>query len=224
MNIASIPDRAQMLKTVVASLYNQCDELNLMLNGYTAPPEWVAFFDKRKLHTYLLDNSLGDGAKFLHADEGYILTCDDDLAYPSDYAARMCIAARDYNGITSLHGKKIIDLPMTLYHGKKHLQGYRCIGYVAEDVQVDIPGTGVMCYHTDRFKPDLTRFERRNMADVWIAIQAREQQVPIIVLAHELDYLTYLNPKGTIWEANCTNEEMDAFMCLQLNKVFHAGG
>jgi len=198
--IASIPERAQMLKKTVESLYPQVDELNVMLNNYSYIPPWL---EKENINVVELDNSKGDGAKFygLENKEGFIFTCDDDLIYPTDYVHEMTMKLYDYkiSAILTNHGRVMNDKPVTsIYMDRKAT--YHCLETVTDEVHLDIGGTGVMAFHTRYFRPDYNKILIKNMADVWIAKFAHEQGCKIVMNPHHKDWLTYQHPDWTIWD------------------------
>ena len=58
----------------------------------------------------------------------------------------------------------------------------------------------LMAFHTDHFKVNYNKFFSANMADIWLAKQAWEQDVKIICLDHEAGYIKYQYPQNTIWD------------------------
>ena len=196
--IASIPEREQMLERTVRSLRNQVDEIRVSLNDYKHIPKFLS-----KNECIILDNSMGDAAKYYFADQfkGYILTCDDDLIYPPNYVNYMIRATERYNECAvTLHGR---DYSRPVIGFQQAFKGYPCLGDVLEDIEVDVGGDGVMCWHTDYLKVKFEDFKSKNMSQLWFAKLCIEQQVPIICLAHKEGYLKYQYPTWTIWdEAN----------------------
>lgn len=199
--IASIPARRHMLRQTVESLRPQVDRIFVSLNGYPDTPDFLQ--PGEYIH---LDNSTGDAAKFYNVENisGYLLTCDDDLVYPPGYVQYMISNLHKYNAITTLHGK-IYPRPVTRF--VDFTTNVRCLFNWSEDIQVDVPGTGVTCLHTDMIDIRYSDFKIRNMADIWLAQLAHLQNVKIMALAHPADYLTYLQPAETIY----TEEKQKGF-------------
>ena len=183
---------------VVNSLTPQSDKIYVALNGYTEIPERLR--NMSNVECVIMDNSLGDGAKFSFVDKAdeYYFSCDDDLRYPKDYCAYMISKIKQYNSIVSLHGRRFDKRPIVSYRRSFSLN-YHCLHTYHEDVELHVGGTGVMAFDVRRFKPDNTKFKQKNMSDIWVAKQAHEQKVPIMGVAHKNTYLTYLNPQETIW-------------------------
>lgn len=199
IGLASLPERKDSLKKVFDSLTNQADNIFVVLNyGQVEAPEWIADY-KNVIWTYG-DNLLGACHKFQMAEhsKGYFFGCDDDLVYPFDYVEYMRQGVDQYNGLVSLHGKKYLS-PVTSF---KNWEGnYRCLNTVSEDVKVNVIGSGVCAFHTDRLKITMDAFKKKNMSDIYLSKQATEQGVPMIVLEHPINYLTYLPQTKTIWNS-----------------------
>ena len=88
IGIASLPERVECLRDTVNSLLPQVDKIIVGLNNYTKVPN---FLNHPKIEAYLLDNSLGDAAKFYKVGDykdSYYLSCDDDLIYPVNDTAQ----------------------------------------------------------------------------------------------------------------------------------------
>lgn len=197
VQIATLPDREVMLWQTVQSLYNQVDEIYVMLNGHTDIPKIPDACDK--IRYVKLRNERMDGAKFYDAEyrEGYVFTVDDDLAMPEGYVSLLKSKVDKYQGACSLHGK-IYPRPPVDFRRTKTV--YRCLGTVNSDIRIDLIGTGCMAYHTDLIKVKYDDFPIGGLADVWYSKLAWEQRVPMWVIAHNTGYLTYLNPTNTIWQ------------------------
>jgi len=196
--IASVPARVETLQKTVASLIDQVDMLFVALNGYKEVPSFLT--NDRKIVCALMDNSLGDAAKFYDVDQrsGYFLTCDDDLIYPEGYVGYMIDGIKQHGGIVSLLGKRYDTRPINSYRS-----GYtyiaRCLVAVKLPSEVHVGGTGVMAFHTDSLKVTIEDFLRPNMADLWIAKLAHEQGVKITALPHPKRYVSHVRYSRRIW-------------------------
>jgi hypothetical protein len=205
--IATIPSRKDLLIQTVYSLVSQVDLVKVMLNNYKEVPEELQGHDK--ILAILRKNQKGDAEKFLGNEKGYIFHCDDDLAYPETYIEDMIQGIKDYGCIVTLHGKTFGKKPVESYF-RNYSFAYRCLGEVQEDVYVDVPGSGVLAYHTDFFNVDYDRIDKANMGDIWVAKFAKEQGVKMVLLKHSAmkdaknpdGYLRYLWPDSetTLWK------------------------
>jgi len=204
VGIASLPERQEHLILVVNSLLPQVDKVYIALNNYSHIPQQLQ--DNPKISATICDNSLGDGAKFLHVDriDGMYFSCDDDIIYPANYCGYMESKAKQYGCIVTLHGRRY-DKPI-LKSRRSFTLNYHCLHTYKEDMELHLGGTGVMCFDTSVFRPAISRFLEPNMADIWVAKQANEQGIRIMGVAHKNTYLRYLHQNKTIW-TTCTPEK-----------------
>ena len=198
VQIASIPTREEHLELTINSLIDQCDSMFVALNDYDHVPTYIE--GNKKIKYKLMDNSLGDGAKFYntHKLDGYILTCDDDLQYPPTYVSDMIRGLELHGGIVTILGKRYAKRPINSF-GRGYTSLFSCLMRVQDDYEVDVPGTGVMAWHSDTIKINPYLFPRKNMADVWVAKLAHEQNIKITVLAHRKGYVKYKMHSWRIW-------------------------
>lgn len=211
--VASIPGRVETLKLTVASLLPQTDMIFVALNGYEEVPDFLT--DDRKIAYALMDNSLGDAAKFYDADQrnGYLLTCDDDLIYPQGYVGYMINGVKQHGGIVSLLGKRYDKRPIASSRSG-YTALYRCLTRVNGDHEVHLGGTGAMALHTDSIKLTMENFPKPNMADIWVAKAAHEQGVKITALGHPARYVEHKRYSRRIW---ITERHNDAYQTEVLN-------
>jgi hypothetical protein len=196
VQIATLPDREAMLWQTVKSLYQQADAFYIMLNGHTEEPRIPD--PSGKIRYELLDNSLGDAAKFKDVEkrDGYFFAIDDDLIAPNSYIEYLKRGIDKYNGLVSLHGRNYPPNPTF----KKWVGNYRCLNTVPHNVNVNFIGSGCCGFHTDRLKLKLSDFPTKNMADCYLSRAAYLQGIPMVVLAHKQGYLQYMSPPTTIWD------------------------
>jgi hypothetical protein len=196
--IASIKGRDRALKIVVERILPQVDYLFVALNNYTSIPPWLAH---RRIHVDVLDNSLGDAAKHLHADEynGYGLSLDDDLLVKRDYVINLIKGIDKYGCVVGYHGRKY---PRPVVDFKEWIGNYGCLRTVAWDIDVDILGDGCCGYQTSRLKLSISDFKSANKGDLWLSKTAHDQNVPMVVLQHRKGDILYLKPQTpTIWRS-----------------------
>ena len=226
VNMATLPERQYFASRAIHSLLPQCDVLNVVLNNYAKIPDWMAHLPK--VNPVLGDNSLGDAMRYMIPHEpGYFFTVDDDLIYHKTYVADMVLGIEKYErlAIVTLHGRNLKPGKRTgFYDPANRLDVHRCLMDVPVDVRVEFGGTGVMAWHTDTFTFDVSKVERKNMADIWVGIQAYQARVPIMVLAHEHGYLTYNLPQDrwTIHGAEHGNPDTAAYQAHIINKYMRS--
>lgn len=191
--IASIPSRERALERTVESLLPQVDRIVVALNGYAQLPQFLV----RPEIGVITSPDRGDAGKYETVErcDGYYLSCDDDLIYPPDYAARLitAIEERDRRAVCGFHGGIYTPPYQDPLADRRTL---RCLGTVERDQTVDLLGTGALGFHTDTLPVWPGLFRHPNMADVWFAVHARRMGVELVCLAHQEGWLEDINPGG----------------------------
>jgi hypothetical protein len=200
VGIASLPERIECLKDTIDSLYNQVDEIIVGLNNYKVIPD---FLKKEKIKSFLLDNSLGDAAKFYKIDEYkncYYYACDDDIIYPNNFCEILEKKLEIYKGIIGLHGV-VIKKPVKSYYKDRIV--YHGFSPLNKDVEVDLVATSSCLIDTSILKISLNDFQIPNMADIWLGDLAKKQNVKSIAISRGNNWLMYspkMKDKWTIYD------------------------
>lgn len=185
--MATIPQRKESLKKVVDSIIDQVHELHIYLNNYGNTIPDFLYHPRITLHK---KKDMGDIGKFFtaHKHHGYFFSIDDDIIYPPNYVNDMIGRLEEFDRkyIITMHGANVGNVKRSFY-GEK--ETFHCKYFVKTDVVVDVGGTGVMCFHTDTFCPDILKFDNPNMSDIYVGIQAKQKKVPIVVLKHKEGYI-----------------------------------
>lgn len=192
-SLTTLFERQDSLKDTVKSLLPQVDKLNVYLHGYTEMPQFLKH-PKIEVAFDLEHGDRGDIDKLAWIDEvkGYHLICDDDLIYPKDYVKKMVEGINKYDkkAIVSFHGIVVKQLPIASYYQDRDV--YPCLVTVLENAEADLPGTGVMGYHSDcGFNKADFRDCVPNMLDIHVGIWAKENNVPVYALAHPTGWIKH---------------------------------
>lgn len=150
----------------------------------------------------------GDKMKFKDMRDGYFFPCDDDLLYPEDYTEKMIAKLNEYDNkvIVTCMGRILHSQPIEKYYRNASIEKFSCLNKVEKDIFVHIGGTGVMAFHTDYFRPDYTEFKNGFMSDIWLALQAQKKKIPILVMAHDANWIIQQETSGGIYEAYKDND------------------
>ena len=112
-NLASHADRGQQLRTTVATIAPQVEQLNICLNGHGRIPDWLAVYPQ--VHAVIPDEDLGDAGRFLFdakpGDDVFLLK--DHITYPADYVART--QARRDSVVAYLYEDCVVGYHGTIY-------------------------------------------------------------------------------------------------------------
>ena len=94
---------------------------------------------------------------------------------------------------------------------KDHLSVYRCLDDVASEEFIHIGGTGVMAFHTNTVKINFGYLKTPNMADIWVGLYAKENDIPIRVVPHKAGWIKYSNKfdqNQTIYRKSKNNDQI----------------
>lgn len=224
-SLTTIKEREESLKDTVASLLPQVDKLNVYLHGYTEMPQ---FLKNKKIEVAfdLEHGDHGDIDKTAWCDEvkGYHLLCDDDLIYPPDYAQQLVKALKKYKNkpIVSFHGSILKRLPIARYYSDRTV--YPCLGNVQRDQEMSIIGTGTLAYHSSigMDKIDL-KDKLPNMLDIHISFWAKENKIPLYVIAHEegwIKHSTKVDMNKTIFAIHSRNDFIHTTLINSRSELF----
>jgi len=201
VGMATIPEREDLLKEVVSSIIDQCDELHIYFNNYKSIPE--QFKNNDKIFCYDSEKEsgdIGDTGKFygLQNKDGYLFTIDDDLIYPKNYISTMIEGIKKYNTPVTMHGRIMNEPPIESYYKGGAKENFNYDIEVEEDQSVHICGTGCFGWHSDIIKFDIKDFENKNMSDIYASIKIHKHGLYLYVLAHKDCYIIENNKVNQI--------------------------
>jgi len=190
VKIASIPDRIKQLEQTIYQFLMQADKIEVYLNNYAAIPQFL-IHNKIQVFTSAEHGDRGDIGKFFQIEHasGYVLTIDDDLIYPDDYVQKITHKIDLYHrkSFICVHANRLPQSTLISYYQDKI--GIHFEKGLENDVQVDIPGTGTLGFHTDLIKLTSDIFIKPNMTDLWLAIYAKNKGIPIICIERTNNWL-----------------------------------
>lgn len=208
VNIATQKSRKDILPKCLNSLLGQSvpfDVIRVYCNDYERDDiEGVEFY---------WGEDLTDRAKFHFVRPGEIyFTCDDDLLYPPDYVETTLSHLKKYpSSVITYHGRKLQGKGLNYYFG--HTQ-YHCLGNVDLDTLIDIPGSGVSAFNTDRFIPEIGNDDK--MADVLLGLEAAKKGVSVVCAKHTMWWFKSLSSKGGIYEEQNRKCERQGELCDEI--------
>lgn len=221
--VASIPERISQLETTVKCFLKHVDKLEVYLNNYPSTP---SFLREPKIQVFTSQKSgdKGDIGKFYQVDSavGYVLTLDDDLIYPEDYVDKMVEKIDHYQkkAFICVHANLLPKHQLSSYYQDK--VGVHFERKLERDTQVHIPGTGTLGFHTDGIKLSQSIFLVPNMTDIWLAVYAQENKIPIISIERQDNWLLQARGKEfnrSIYQSSYKN---DTYQTELLNKIFNS--
>tara|TARA_R110000868_G_scaffold396846_2_gene669210 strand:- start:8350 stop:9048 length:699 start_codon:yes stop_codon:yes gene_type:complete len=221
-SMASIPTRAESLQSAVDSLVNQVDELVIYLNDWLEIP---GFLKNRKIRILKGDN-LGDTGKFygVQSVDGFVFTVDDDLIYPVNSVEEMIEKIDQYDRLAfvCVHGNLIPKEPIKSYYGEK--KGVHFSKELKADTRVDVPGTGTLAYHSSLYRADISDFERKNMTDIWLYKIAKCQNIPVISIARQDQWIKLYSPACLSESIYQASHKDDWYQTSVINQIINQPG
>jgi len=202
IGLASIPERISLLERTLESLYPQADMIHVYLDGYTHIPIWL---NRAKIRAYLASRhgDFGGPGKFLKTTtaDGYFLSCDDDLIYPTDYVEKMtkCLDSYPDKTCVGVHGA-ILRPPISNYfNNRKMLHFFWKLQF---DTPVHVLGTGTLCFRPEHVKIEPFMFEAKEKSDIIVARELMRQKTKRICIAR---------PQGWIKEQELPHKDSRIF-------------
>ena len=173
--MASLRERSALFQKTVASLADQLDELHVVF-----------------------EHERGDAGKFAtpRPDRAFVLTVDDDILYPPDYAETMVAALERYErrAAIGVHGACLLPDFRSYY---KSRSVYHCRSALTSDAPCHILGTGTLAYYTGAYPgPQLSDFPVKNMADIWFAVHAERSGIQRYAIARTADWIVPQDVSG----------------------------
>ena len=207
--MATIPSRSKNLHKVINSIIDQIDHLYVHLN-YDVDNEipQVLYNSKITITHSKDDGDLGASGKFFgilkHMKSVYTITIDDDIIYPENYVTTMVTTSNKYNdmAIITFHGG-ILPKHVKSYKDERNLIHFNDTN--TKDTFANLPGTGVSLYPPGLLNLHLYDFKRPNAADLFLAIVAQKQRIPIIILKHDRDLFKTIPYEYNLWSIEIKN-------------------
>ncbi len=195
--MASFPARKEKMLATIDSIAPHVDKLYLYLNNYDTVPEELSKYSN--ITTVLGVNAAGDlrdnGKIYpfkVFDIRGYCFLIDDDIVYPVSYFNELANKVDYYHrkAVVGVHGV-IFAKPFVNYFENRTVFHFKHENL--RDVVVNQLGTGALCFHSSTLKPDLDKYLATGMADVFFAIQAKEQGIPLVCVSHPAQWLMPLD-------------------------------
>ncbi|MGP5112888.1 FkbM family methyltransferase [Corynebacterium casei] len=207
VGVATMPGREAGLRKVLEIISPQADEVFVYLNNFISVPDSCRGFSNVSFFT---GPDLGDRGKFAFMEgfSGYYLTVDDDIEYAPFHVQHIIDGIERYGrrAVVGWHGSIFADDFEEFYNAQyRKVLSFRFLR--GRDTQVHLLGTGVCGFHTDSIGISSKDFIHPNMADVFLAIEAQRQNVPMMVLAHEKDWARPIDVGPSISTASMKKDE-----------------
>jgi hypothetical protein len=191
--IATMPSRGETFQKVLTAIRPQVDHVFVYLDGYDAAPAFLKGMDGVSVKRA---EDLGD----LHASSRFlclqqlssptvVAMVDDDIVYPDNYVEHLVAVLGEAQGraIVGVHGR--IFIPPHLSYVKDAMELHFGRG-LTRHCSVHEVGVGTCAFVSDVLDVDPRRWDRCDMNDITIAIEAQRRGLPRIAVAREAGWLT----------------------------------
>jgi glycosyltransferase involved in cell wall biosynthesis len=229
--MATFPGRFSVIGKAVESLLNQSIQPTKILIHVNESDRAPPLPDDSRIEVHCSpDENLTDIGKFKMASlvsEGYILTVDDDIIYPHDYVESHLSWLNAYENkvITGFHGAVLpVGEPINTwqeYKEKRRVHWFK--RGLSLPLPVQIVGTGTMGYHVDHVKFDHTQFYNHRMVDLFIAVHAQINGIPMITPPRKDDWMRTIDEEEedlqAIWSQVQVNFDLQNKMMQVIRSV-----
>lgn len=201
---ATMPGREATLAVMLASVRPQVDVLAVVLNGHADVPACVTQHADHIIH-----HSENRGAEQMFALtrewDGFYVPLADDVAYPSNYIAKMKTTAMQMDRPVCLHARTYLGANVRFTAPDRFTPFRRklSVGYAC-----NFAGTGTLMFHTRLGVPDI--WPERNNADAQWSVWAQQAGIPVWCRARPDGWLRSLTTNGpSIYAASKSQQFAD---------------
>lgn len=195
VGMASIPEREKYLKITLDNIVAHVDRIFLFLNDYPKVPTWLRNYKKVSPFLSSEENTnKGDAGKFYGLDQikekdFYYFSMDDDMCYPADYVWKMIRKIEQYDrkcvvGCGGYNMKSVVNNFYADRAGSWHISSVN-----PQDHPVHILHTALTAWHSSTIDFHYTDCSLANMGDIWLAIAAQKQSVPMILIERPANWV-----------------------------------
>lgn len=183
--IATLASRTSSLRLMLPSIVSQVDHIFIYLDGHGEVPPFL----RRLTNATIL---IGDALHGLHCSSRYlclkllrqdsvVICVDDDILYPPDYVERLTglLERRRGAAIVGVHGRIFVP-PHASYIDDAHC--FHFARKLDRCWQVHELGSGTSAFISSAFPIDPTTWNRHDMNDLHVAIEAQHRDLPRIAI------------------------------------------
>lgn len=190
--IATMASRQETFQKVLQEIHAQVDHVFIYLDGYATPPAFLKGLDRITVHHAEKVGDLHCSSRFLClrelASPALVVCVDDDIAYPKDYVAFMADVLQQHEGEALLG-----------VHGRIFMPPYQC--YVRDATPLHFAaalkrscyvhevGTGTCAFLSDRLPVDPFEWDRHDMDDIKLSIEAKKRGLPRVAVSRPAGWL-----------------------------------
>ena len=190
--IATLASRTETFRKVLTTIHAQVEHVFVYLDGYEAPPAFLNDFDRVTVQRADAFGDLHASSRFLClqnlASPAVVALVDDDIIYPEDYVQRLVEVLQQVGGraVVGVHGR-IFMPPHRSY--VRDAMSFHFANALAKPCQVHELGMGTSAFVSSFLDVDPRRWDRCDMNDITIAIEAQRRGLPRVAVARAMGWL-----------------------------------
>lgn len=190
--IATLARREDSFRQMLPTILGQVQHTFIALGGYPEVPAFLRGLERVSIFLCERGPDLGASSRFLYLDQlprpAVVLVVDDDILYPPDYAARMAYGLAEFDGeaLLGVHGR-IFMPPHESY--LEHAFSHHFTAAVDGATYVHEVGVGTCAFVSERLAVDPRGWDRYDMDDIVLSIEAEKRGLPRIIVPREKNWL-----------------------------------
>lgn len=210
--IATLASRTSSLRLMLPTILSQIDHIFIYLDGHSEVPSFLRGLTNATILT-------GDALRGLHCSSRYlcltqlrqdcvVICVDDDIIYPSDYVERLTGLLDQQHGaaIVGVHGRIFVP-PHASYIDDAHC--FHFARKLDRCWQVHELGSGTSAFLSTVFPIDPTRWDRHDMNDLHVAIEAQRRDLPRIAIDRSHGWLKPIavRQQDSLWKQTLADHQ-----------------
>ncbi len=193
--IATLASRVGTFEKALPAIHAQVDHVFVYLDGYGEPPAFLKALDRISIHRAEAVGDLHCSSRFLCVRElstpTVVVVVDDDIGYPPDYVDRLVEALQQAEGaaVVGVHGRIFTPPHRSYVHDAIPFQFAQ---ELAQSRHVHELGMGTSAFVSSRLDLDPRGWDRTDMDDITVALEAQRRGLPRIVVARPAGWMKVL--------------------------------
>lgn len=203
-SIATRPARLQTFKAMLPAIHDQADRVFVFLDEYDHVPEFLTRLARVSVRTADAIGKLHASSRFLCLSElegrAVVACVDDDILYPPDYLERMStvLERRGGDAVIGVHGRIFLPPHRSYVHDASVFPFFAAL---PRPRQVHELGIGTCAFVSDRLDIDPRGWDRTDMDDIVVALEAQKRNLQRVAIARPAGWLKPLaqNQPDSLW-------------------------
>ena len=210
-SIATMPSRADTFSRMIHSALSQVDKLFVFLDGFEEIPSELK--NQPKCHVTILpkQGNLHASSRYLAPrlfdSDAVVVLFDDDILYPPDYVSKIRLAFSQYGDQCIIGFHATIFMPPH-YSYVRNRYSMHFSSKLNNALNVHELGTGTAAFLSSTFCPNPATWRHNYMDDLYRAAEAVKENLTLIALKREADWLTPLaeDQDDSNWQATIQDD------------------